>query len=204
MLNNVPQTGQTLGATRNSIQTNFSTVDTAFTVDHVQYNDGSGGQGKHKKVTFPVQSPAPSFSAGEVGLYNFLNPLTAKNELYLHRITGASTSNIPMASSTLSGTQAPASLASFWTYLPSGMIIIKGTFTGSGLQTVTFSGAGIPTLTQVLGVFMQVSSVGSTTDSNINATFIDTPSVGTFRVRVTQRTTTSDASGTFFYQVWGY
>lgn len=204
MLNNVPQAGQTLGNSRNQIQTNFTTIDTAFSVDHVPYNDGSGGQGKHNKVSFPVQAPAPTFAATEVGLYNFLNTTTAKNELYVHKITGATTVDIPITASTLSAASAPASLASYWTYIPSGFIEIKGVFTGSGLQTVTFSGVGIPTLTQVTGVYTQVITGGGTADPNISVAFIDTPTVGTFRVRVTQRTTTTDASGTFFFWVRGY
>src|SRR5690242_15107106 len=97
-LNNVPLPGQNLLVTRNPINQNFSVLDTTFAVDHVTYNLSGGG--KHNKVTFPVQNPAPTFTGGDLGLYAFLNPGTGKNELYIHKVTGATTAEIPMTAST--------------------------------------------------------------------------------------------------------
>ena len=59
---NVPLAGQSLGITRDPVNNNFSTINSAFLVDHVEYN--TAGQGKHNKVTFPVQGGAPAFTAG--------------------------------------------------------------------------------------------------------------------------------------------
>ena len=122
-LNNVPVAGQSLGASRDLINQNFSVINTAFSVNHVPYNDGSGNQGKHAEVQFPVQSAIPAASAGDISLYNKLPaapyPLTATNELFLIKADG--TTNIPITASH----QATAG----WTYLPSGIILKWGTTT---------------------------------------------------------------------------
>jgi len=204
MLNNVPVPGQSLGASRNLINANFATTDTAFSVDHVPYNDSSGGQGKHNRVSFPSQGSAPSFSSAEMGLFNIVNSTTTKNELYVHKITGAGTTNIPFTASTLSGNSAPASGASFWTYLPSGFIMIKGSSSGSGLVTINFASIGAPTLNQILGVFPVINSGGSTTDTDGAIAFVDTPTTSSFRVFVSARTTVGAANRSFSYVVWGY
>lgn len=204
MLNNVPTPGQSLGASRGLINANFSTTDTAFSVDHVAYNDSSGNQGKHAKITFPVQGSSPSFSSGEDGLYNFLNATTAKNELYVHKQTGATTVNVPFTASTLSANSAPASGTGLWTYLPSGIIMLSGNGSGTGLVTVTFGGAGIPALTQILNVMVCRSTAGATTDTNTDVAFVDIVAVNQFRVFISARTTTGAAAGAFRYIVMGY
>lgn len=117
-LNNVPQSSQTLSVTQPLIQGNFSTIDAAFKVDHVPYNlSNTGDQGKHNKVTFPVQGSAPSFNLGEVGLYNLNYATTGRNELF---VTNASGGSFPMtATANALGTNG-------WSYLPSGIIIQWG------------------------------------------------------------------------------
>lgn len=119
-LNNVPQSGQTLNDTRNPIRTNFSVINAAFLVDHVEYN--LANQGFHNKVTMPVQVAAPAFAAGINGIYNLNNATTTKNELYVHKQQDAGTADIPFTASTLSSST-PGSAASGWTYLPSGIIL---------------------------------------------------------------------------------
>lgn len=133
-LNDVPLSGQTLGVTQPLIRNNFSTIDTAFTVDHVSY--GTSGQGKHNQVTFPQQSSEPSFSSSEIGLYNFL--VTA-NELYVKK---GSNDGVPFTKSTK---QAFSGGGVGETYLPSGIILKWGKQTAGAnqLTTVTYS-TGFP------------------------------------------------------------
>jgi hypothetical protein len=113
MLNNVPLSGQFLGTSRPLIAQNFSVIDTAFSVDHVDYNTPS--QGKHEKVTL-VSNPAPGFLAGEIGLFNQTAAPTAIPDLWLQRGTAAP---FPMTGYTNVGTNG-------WTYLPSGLLCIWG------------------------------------------------------------------------------
>lgn len=117
MLNNVPQSAQTLGQTQSLIQANFATIDTAFTVNHVQYNDGSGNQGKHAFVQFSVLGASPTPAAGDVSLYNFASTLTGVNELFL--VKSDATTTIPM---TATNKATPG-----WAYLPSGILVKWGT-----------------------------------------------------------------------------
>lgn len=157
-LNPVPQSGQTLGQTRVPIFGNFTTINAAFLVDHVEYN--TTGQGKHNKVTFPAQSPAPTFLSGEEGLYNLLNGTTSKNELYVHKQTSAGTADIPFTASVLSNS-IPTNNSNGWTYLPSGILVkwmINLPVPNVGSNPVNLVAIG-PTFTNVYWV--GISTAGS-------------------------------------------
>lgn len=116
-LNDVPQPGQTLALTQPLIRNNFSTIDSAFSVDHVSYN--LGGAGKHNKVTFPVQSSTPTFP-GDIGLYNKVDPTTMVSQLYFTTSTGTT---YPM---TASARQSFTSGGNGYSYLPSGLVVQWG------------------------------------------------------------------------------
>lgn len=119
---NVPLSGQTLGQTRVPINTNFSVISTAFEVDHVAYN--ASGQGKHKWITFPVQTQATAQAAliyPDIGLYSALNAITGINELYF-RNSGNNPSDTPLTASVFSETAG-------WAYMPCGLIIKWGFLT---------------------------------------------------------------------------
>ena len=134
-LNNIPLAGQSLGTTRAPINQNFSVIDAAFQIDHVDYN--IAGQGKHNKVTFPVQGSAPAFTVGDIGLFNLA--VGGTNELNITNSSGVTT---PFTKSLAAN---PG-----WTYIPSGMIMAwgTGTVTGGGNVTINYSTVpGIPTFT---------------------------------------------------------
>jgi hypothetical protein len=67
-LNNVPNPGQNLLQTRDQINDNFSDIDTAFAVNHVDYN--LSNQGKHNFVTMPIQAADPVTLANENAIYS--------------------------------------------------------------------------------------------------------------------------------------
>lgn len=119
----VPNPGQTLHATRDTIRTNFENIDTGFNIDHSPLV--LANQGKHNKITFPVQAGAPVFLAGEEGLYSLA--MAGTNELYIHKQYHAGTQNIPLTNSTIS-TVARATGELAYTYLPSGIILQWGTW----------------------------------------------------------------------------
>jgi len=60
---NIPASGQSLGSSRTQVLNNFSNYNTVMSVNHVAPN--SSGEGKHKFVTVPGQSPAPTCLANE-------------------------------------------------------------------------------------------------------------------------------------------
>lgn len=144
-LNNVPLTGQTLGVTRVPINQNFSVIDAAFLVDHAPYN--ITGQGKHNKVTMPVQSAAPVTVGGEVALYSRTSSLTNVPEMaWIRQSSGAI---VEFTSGLLA--------SSGWTYLPSGVLLKWGHTSATGLTTISFpTGANIPAFTNIFS--MQVTT----------------------------------------------
>ncbi len=115
----VPQSGQTLGQTRVPFRTNFTVISDAFQVDHVAYN--AAGQGKHKWVTFPVQTQATAQAAliyPDIGLYSALYAPTGINELFF-RNSGNTPSDTPITASEFSDSAG-------WAFMPCGLIIKWG------------------------------------------------------------------------------
>jgi hypothetical protein len=133
----LPTAGQSLNVTRDPIRNNFTIINTDFPIDHAPWNDTTNN-GKHFKVTLPVQAAAPAFSAGDIGFYNF--PVSAHNELFIHKQTISGTADIAFTQSTLS-TYNPSIGEAGWTYLPSGIILNWGTGVSNavGVGSVTFS-----------------------------------------------------------------
>lgn len=128
-LNNVPLSGQNLDQTRVPINNNFSTIDAAFLVDHVDY--GVSGQGKHEKVTLVTNSGA-TFIATEMGLFNNTAASTGNPEIFVQRGTGTP---YPMTGFRLGGTNN----GNGWTYLPSGLLMAWGRSTTGGSNNVTLT-----------------------------------------------------------------
>ena len=133
--NSIPNATDLPSNSRPQIKGNFEAIYTVNGVNHIQFNDSSGNQGKHKYVSFPVQTaspPTPPFVSGECGMYSFLNPNTSQNELYISKLNQATDTQIPFTASNLSVTSAPAEDTAGWSYLPSGLLIKWGTATTSG------------------------------------------------------------------------
>jgi hypothetical protein len=197
--NNIPQPTDFLSVSQADLLNNFSALQTLIDINHVDF--ASSDQGKHKWVTFPVQGSAPSFLAGEEGIYNLNNVATTKNELYVHKQTGATTAEIPFTASTLSTNSAPASGAGAWTYLPSGILLISGDGNCNGTTTVTIS---IPvTINALLSVLVCPFST-TAGDVNIAVRLIQILSATTFSVYGSSRTSTGAASGSFQWLAIGY
>jgi hypothetical protein len=155
---NIPLATDQLSQSQSDIQGNFQAIKALVDVNHVDFANGVDF-GKHNFVTFPVQSVAPVFAATEEGLYNKVPaapfPLTAVNELFINKRSGAGSVQIPMTASILSTSSSPGFGSSGWTYLPSGILIKWGKFNTARntLRTVTYNvAANIPVFTQVFAV----------------------------------------------------
>lgn len=194
---NVPLSGQSLGITRDPINNNFSTINSAFAIDHVEYN--TSGQGKHNKVTFPVQVSSPSFVAGEDGLFNlaYFNGVNTPNELFVHKQinNGAGTNNIPFTASILSQS-VPAANSAGWTYLPSGILLRWEQASGTGLVTVTLNPVA-PSFSAILTVIPVPWSTSTGSGANFTVNFVDILSTTQFRLFVATKTGTTAATGSF-------
>lgn len=204
MLNDVPLSSQTLGLTQPLIRNNFSSINTAFEVNHIGYNLTDAG--KHSKVTLPLlTAPLPgSWLTNEIGLYNASS--TSGNDLYVHLTTFAGAKETPFTNSTLK-LSTPTVASRGWTYLPSGMLLITGSANGNGLTTVTLTGSGIPSFSQILMVVVSPFS-SSTSDANIAVRLVaigssspsSAPLLTTqFQVYVSSRTSSGASAGGFSY-----
>jgi hypothetical protein len=187
---NIPQPTDQLSQSQPQLLANFQALQTLIDVNHVDF--ASADQGKHKKVTFPVQNPAPAFIAGEVGLYNFLSPLTTNNELYLTNSAGTS---FPMTAKLGAGNG--------WSYLPSGLLIKWGiNQAANGSTVVNFPvSANIPVFTAVYAAFVTTVDAGAG-DSN---TFVRLSSFNTTTITAygSLRTIAGASAANFNYLVIG-
>lgn len=195
---NIPQSTDILSQSQGDILGNFQALDVWVVVDHVDF--GSPDEGKHNKVTFVVQSPAPSFLGGEIGLYNFLSPLTGVDELYIANQAGITTQ---LSASTLSTNANPGNNVSGWTYLPSGILLKWGNGNANGNTAITFPvGPTIPVFTNVMS--MQISTfANSAVDTDTFVRLSAFTNVG-FNVFGSARTSMVSVAGAFQYLAIGY
>lgn len=205
---NIPQPTDQFSQSQVDILGNFSAINTLIDVDHVDFN--ASGQGKHFRVSLPVQSPAPTFSAGDVGLYSFASPVTVQNELYINKVNQVSVTQIPATASILSTTSAPATGVSGWTYLPSGILIKWGNATvnstGTPLQTVLFpTSANIPVFNGLMSVQVTTYTTGAIDPNTLVVLSTNTTYGATgFSAIATNRTTAAYTTATIQYLAIGY
>lgn len=159
-LNNVPLSGQTLGQTRSPINNNFNIIAAAFVVDHVDYQLPT--QGKHNKVTMPVQVAIPATTAIDMALYTKQSVLTTQPEAFFRR------QNNGVEIEFTSGLHNPISFTSIvgWTRLPSGILLKWGAGSANaGASSFLFPVAA------TIPVFATNPMVQITPMSNISATY---------------------------------
>ena len=175
-LNNVPLAGQTLGQTQAPINQNFSVIDTAFQVDHEDYN--TVNQGMHNRVSFLTQSPVPTPIAGIVQLYSQLSAITSQPELvFAHQAGSTAPAAARIVEFTSAGWTNPG-----WTRLPSGILLKWHSgigFGGSGSVTINVNTdvPGSPNFTNLLTV--QSTTLDNTASYNnvISISIISFPNV---------------------------
>jgi hypothetical protein len=168
-LNNVPLTGQTLGVTRVPINQNFSVIDTAFQVDHVDYN--IAGQGQHNKVSFPTQNPVPAPQAGIVQLYSVISVITGQPELvFTHQAGSTAPIGAQIVEFTSAGWTNPG-----WTRLPSGIMFKWASqigFGGNASKTINLNTdvPGSPNFNALLTVLITPIDLNAAYTNNIGIT----------------------------------
>ena len=165
--NNIPQPTDRIKASQNDILQNFQSIHTVVGIDHVNFDDVSGNEGKHNFVTLQVQAGdrATNNPATEIALYS--KNVVASNQSELHFRRENNGAVIPF-------TQADLSLnRRGWTYLPSGAKMVWGenNITVAGTVIIYSTGlTGFPGFVQQPGV--QISS--ETTHRSIAITAIGT------------------------------
>lgn len=183
--NNIPLATDLLSQSQDDIKNNFAGIKTLVDINHVTFD--ASGQGKHHFVQLPVQSPVPTTTTGEVGLYCKTSTITGNPELVFAPVNNGTTYEFTSSVKNATG----------YAMLPSGIILKWGTGTinANTTATATFcAAAGVPVFTTVYNI--QVSRVGTTGDTGI--------------IYVQSNTTTeavlfntADASKTYYYLVIG-
>lgn len=188
--NPVPANGASIPATDGpQILANFQSIQAAFDVNHEDFNAPDAG--KHKFITFPVQTAAPVIAAGDIGLFNLNSSLTTQNELFITNSVGTT---FPLTASD------PATTG--WAYLPSGLLMKWGVNAGNGDTVIPFpTAATIPVFNNVY--WASVCDVfNSATDTN---TYVRLTQFQTVNIRVfcSARTTLGAAVSSFQWIVIG-
>lgn len=138
----IPQPTDQQNNSQSDLLNNFGALTSWIDQDHV--DSAQAGAGKHFRVTLPVQASDPTFTGTDTGFFNALYTTTGLQEVTIHKLlAGGTPANIPMTASVLSEDLAPDPLSVGWTLLPSGIVMIWGTASGTGLTTIT-----VPTLTE--------------------------------------------------------
>jgi hypothetical protein len=151
----IPKPTDIISQSQQDLRNNTNAVQTAFEVDHGDFN--SALEGQHEKVTLP-NAAAPVFPnpATDIGFYNANGVTSGVAEGYVHKhIAGPAQIEVPFTESILGTTAAPLAASSGWTYLPSGILMKWGnavTINGTQLVNVNAGGDLGPNFTSLFHV----------------------------------------------------
>lgn len=195
--NAIPQASDKPSASQPQILANFAAIKTLIDIDHVTFD--VAGQGKHNKISMPVQTATPAIVAGENCIYNKAYATTAKNTSYIRNQTFSGNSDIPFTASNLS-TGNPVDGADGWTYLPSGILLkwILLTAVAGGSQTFDIAASipSSPAFTKIFAVFPV--PVYGPTDQNFSVALGDIVDNHTVDLFFSGRTTTAATPGSAY------
>jgi hypothetical protein len=117
---NIPQATDLISVSQNDILQNFQSIDTAWNVNHEDFN--ASGAGKHKFVEYTNQSSDPAGAASEFTLFSKVSG-GGQSEIFYKR-------NAEGTSYQLTGIN-PSGAASGYTFLPGAMLMQWDFLTGA-------------------------------------------------------------------------
>lgn len=137
----VPTANQTFKETQGPINTNFTVANTAFGVDHVNFQTVTN-QGNHNKVTLVTTTDPAAVAQGPI-VYS--KSIGGKQEIFFRQATGDGSAVVQltdMANAITGGT------ANGSTFLPGGVIMKWGQFNAvTATFTLTYTTGNFPTNT---------------------------------------------------------
>jgi hypothetical protein len=137
---NIPQPTDQINNSQPQLLANFQAISTVVGINHVDFDDPTGDQGKHKFVEFPAENYTPPVITGEVTVYAPISAVTGVRELSVINQLGIET---PITASVLSATPTPPMNSSGWSYYASGIkVVFCVTFptVGAGVKNTDLSG----------------------------------------------------------------
>lgn len=137
----IPNSGESLGGTRDRIRTNFEEIFDVVAINHTNFNEL--GEGKHKFLQMPIQASAPTTAASEGGFYT--KTVSGAAQAFFRSESNGSEYQMTSVSDANIATFAVNSVAYVddndggWTFLPGGLILQYGRRTSPGSSgTVTY------------------------------------------------------------------
>jgi len=136
-LPNIPAATDKPSTSQGQIQGNFQAINTAFSLNHVSLGSGAAA-GKHKFVEMPNQSSTPATLSGEGTLYTLSSSGSQLNYVADNQPTDLYQMTRTIHASYSTFANQTGTNSSGWTFLPGGLLMQWGTFTGASGSTVTF------------------------------------------------------------------
>jgi hypothetical protein len=161
----IPFDGQSLSNSKPQIRSNFTVINTAFSVNHLAL--GAVDQGKHKFLQMPQQGSAPSTALNEGGLY--AKDVSGITSLFWRQENNG-------AEVRLTGVT-PVALKNGYSTLPGGLIIQWGSISTVNFNTpVLFATSNINFPNNCFQVFAQTHN--TTVSSSIIWSVINISTTG--------------------------
>ena len=122
---NIPQPNDDLSVSQPQILANFSTIATAFNLNHGNFN--AVDEGKHRYVQMPNQNATPPTTiANETGIYCNTSTLTNQPELFFIKQNGTTAPPPLNGANGYEITSSNYIANGGWTRLPSGILLKWG------------------------------------------------------------------------------
>jgi len=171
----IPISTDNLSVSQPQMQNNFLAIYNAFNLNHVALNSTNPTQGKHSFVEMPNQSAsAPVTIANEVGLYCNSSALTNQPELFFIKQFGSTApANLlpPISNNGYAISASNYTALNGWTRLPSGILLMWGTASALGTNSVTVTlpiSASIPNFYTIYQVFITSKRISGSAPNQIS------------------------------------
>jgi|SRR3989338_4180530 len=157
-----PLSNEALKTSQPKIRTNYSDIQTAFSVNHSPISGANNG--KHTKVLFP-EGAAQTAAVNQIVMYAQEYTQTTETELFVRKNAVA---GIPF---TAYGSNVIAGATVYWTFLPSGVLLKFGNFSFSGTASASINlNAAGPTFTAA-SIFSGLATANHTAAATSGVSF---------------------------------
>jgi len=193
-ISNIPQPTDAVKDSQPLILGNFTEIPTLLEINHIGFVGGAD-DGKHIKVDFTASATHPVVAANQLLIYNYVNPTTTENELYVKKVGGLATAGIPFTAS--------LDAAEGYTYLPSGILIRWGNDSGTGEFSITKNNA--PKFSHIYNIQLtaKTSGVGDTNKAIVYQSSVLTGAGFTINVAAVERLSATPATVICHWMVIG-
>lgn len=164
-VNLIPQPNDQLAVSQGQLLGNtvaLSAVGGNTTAGSAALNINAG----YNFINFAPQAVFPVPAANRIYIYNKVEPISAINQLYIGNPANTpGGTNVPFTAGANSATEG-------WTYLPSGYLLKWGVKSGTGNQTVIFTGPAYTIVPLMIQLTPQVIDSAPFVVSRLNTQFV--------------------------------